>query len=68
MKEKNIYDKIVAERSNEINTLNHKLEYDILMDHFKNEKRTPISFIIFNHPLGFIRKIKDGSKDLEKAT
>ena len=44
------------------------MEYDILMDHFKNEKRTPISFIIFNHPLGFIRKIKDGSKDLEEAT
>ena len=42
------YYKIVAERNNEIITLNYKING-------------------FNRPLGFIRKIKNGSIDLEKA-
>ena len=42
------YDKIVAERNNEIITLNYKING-------------------FDRPLGLIRKIKNGSIDLEKA-
>ena len=61
MKEKEIWDQIVAERSNEINTSN-KLTY-----HFKSENRTPIRFNYFNYPLGRIRKIKHSSIDLEKV-
>ena len=65
MKEKEIYDKIVAERKNERNTLNNKMEYDKVTYHFKSEDRIPISFKDFNRPSGLTRKIKDGSTDLE---
>ena len=64
LKEKEIYDKTVAERKNEINTLNNKIEYDKLKYHFKSKNRTPISFNNCNCPLGLIRKIKDASIDL----
>ena len=47
--------------------MNNKTEYDKLTCHFKNEDRIPISFKGFNRPLGLIRKIKDGSIDLEKS-
>ena len=57
MKEKEENDKIVAERNNEINTLNNKIEYDKLTYHFND----------FNSPLALMREIKDGSIDLEKA-
>ena len=67
LNEKEMYDKIDVERSNEINTLNNKIKYDKLTYHFKNVNKTPISFNDFNRPLSFIRKIKDGSIDLEKA-
>ena len=67
MKEKEIWDQIVAERSNEINTLNNKIKYDKLTYHFKSENRTPIRFNYFNYPLGRIRKIKHSSIDLEKG-
>ena len=62
-----MYDKIAAERSNEINSLNCKTEYDKLMYNFKNEDRTQSCFNDFNCPLGLVRKIKDGSMDLKKA-
>ena len=67
MKEKEIYDKFVAERSKEINTYNNNVKYDKLMYHFKIESRTPLRFDNINRPLGFIRKIKDESIDLKKA-
>ena len=66
-KEKEIYGKIVAEKENEINTLNSKTEDDKLKYHLKSDNRTPISFNTFNCPLSLKRKIKDGSIDLEKA-
>ena len=44
LKAKEIYDKIVAERKNEINTLNNKIEYDKLTFHFKRKDRIPINF------------------------
>ena len=62
MKEKEIYGKIAAEKSNEINCLNNKLTY-----HLKSENRTPIIFNGFKCPIGLIRKKKDGFVDLEKA-
>ena len=37
------------------------------MYYFKSKNRIPISFNGFNRPLGLIRKIRDGSIDLEKA-
>ena len=46
LQEKGIYDKIVAERKNEINTFNNKTECDTLKYHFKSKNRTPISFIV----------------------
>ena len=67
LKAKEIYDKIVAERKNKINTLNNKIEYDKLTYRFKRKDRIPITFKEFNRPLGLLRKIKDGSIDLEKA-
>ena len=67
LKAKEIYDKIVAERRNEINTLNNKIEYDKLTFHFKRKDRIPINFKDFDRPLGLIRKIKDGCIDLKKA-
>ena len=67
LKAKEIYDKIVAERRNEINTLNNKIEYDKLTFHFKRKDRIPINFKDFNRPLGLIRKIKDGCIDLKKS-
>ena len=69
MKEKESYDKIVAERSNEINTLKNKIKYDKLTYHFKSENKIPIpiSFNIFNRPLGLIRKIKDDSIYLQNS-
>ena len=48
LKEKEISEKILAERENEINTLNNKTEYDKLMYHFKNEDGIPISSKGFN--------------------
>ena len=70
MKEKELYDKFVTETNNESNTLSSKIKYDKLTYYFKSEDRIPISsngcnpFNVFN---GFIRKIKDGYIDLEKA-
>ena len=67
LKEKEIYDKIVANRKNEINTLINKIEYDKLTYQFKSEDRIPITLEDFNRPLGLIKNIKDGCLDLEKA-
>ena len=67
LKEKEIFDKIVAERNNEINTLNNKLKYDKLTYYFKYQNRIPIGFADLNHPSSIIRKINDGFIDLEKA-
>ena len=47
--------------------MNNKIEYDKLKYHFKSENRTTIYFNTLNRPLGLIRKVKDGSIDLEKA-
>ena len=67
LQEKELYDKFVAERNNEINTLNNKTNYDKLKNYFKSEDTIPISFDGFNCPIDLTRKIKDGSIDLEKA-
>ena len=69
MKEKEIHDKIIAERNNEINTFSDKSNYHKLTYLFKSEVtfKAPISFNHFNCPLCLIRKIKDGPIDLEKA-
>ena len=67
LKEKEIYNQIVAERKNEIRTLNNEIIYDKLTYYFKSEKRKPLSVNDFNRSLGFMRKIRDGSIGLEKA-
>ena len=67
LKEKEMCDKIAAERNIEINTLNNKIKYDNLTYYLKSDDRIPISFNDFNRLLGLIRKIKDGSIHLEKA-
>ena len=59
MKKKEIYNKIVAARDNEINTLNNKIKCDKLIYYFKSEY-IPISFNDFNCPLGLIAKLNDG--------
>ena len=67
LREKEIYDKIVAKRSNETNALNNKITLDKLIYHFRNENSIPISFNGFNRQSSFVRKIKDGFIDLEKT-
>ena len=67
MKEKEICNKLAVEKKNQINILNYEIKYDKLTYYLKNKNETPIRFNAFNRPLGFIRKIKDGSIDLEKA-
>ena len=47
--------------------MNNKIKYDKLTYYFKNENSTPIGFNGFTRPLGFIRLIKDGYLNLEKA-
>ena len=68
MKEREIYDENLAERNNGRNALNNKIKYDKLTYYFKSEDRIPTTFNGFNSALGRIRKVKDGSIDLEKAT
>ena len=43
------------------------MEFDKLRYQFKIDNRTSINFSTFNCPLSLIRKIKDGSINLEKA-
>ena len=54
--EKGIYDKIVAERKNEINILNDEIKYGELTYNFKSENRESVSFKGFNSPLGLIKE------------
>ena len=54
--EKYVYDKIVAERNNKINTLNDKIKYGNLTRHFKCDNRPPISFNGFHRSFGLIRR------------
>ena len=61
LKEKEIYDKIVAERNNEINIWNNKIKYNKWKYYFKNDDRIPRSVNNFNRPLGLKRKIIDSS-------
>ena len=68
MKEREIYDEILAERNNGRNALNNKIKYDQLTYYFKSEDRIPTTFNGFNRALCRIRKVKDGSIDLEKPT
>ena len=65
--EKELYDKIVAERNNEIAALNNKIKYVRSTCYFKSEERISISFKSFNCPLGHVIMIKDGSIDREKG-
>ena len=46
--------------------MNNKFKYDKLKYYFKSEDKIPVSFNRFNRPLVLIRKIRDGSIDLEK--
>ena len=52
LKEKEIYDKTVAEWNNEINTLNNKTEYGKLTYYLESEDTIPIDFNDFNRPFG----------------
>ena len=56
LKEKYVYDKIVTEGNNKINTLNDKIKYGNLTRHFKCDNRPPISFNGFNRSFGLIRR------------
>ena len=58
--------KLLLEK-NEISTLNNKIKYDKLTHYFKSEDRIPVGFNSIDRPLGFIRKMKYGSIDLEEA-
>ena len=58
MKEKEIFNKIIAETSNEINTLKNELKSDKLTYYFQSEESIIISFNSFNRSLGLTRKIK----------
>ena len=60
--------KLLLKKSNEINNLYNKIKYDKLTYHYINENNTRISFNGFNRRLGLIRKVKNGSIDLEKET
>ena len=44
LKEKEICDKFVAERNNEINNWSQKIRYDKLKYYLKSENKIPISF------------------------
>ena len=52
--------------NNETKTLNNKINYRNLTYYFKT-KSNLISFRTFNRPLRLKRKIRDGSKDIQKA-
>ena len=67
LKEKEIYNKMVAERNNEVNTLNNTIKYDKLTYYFNSQDKIPISFNRFNCPLVLIINVKDGSIDLGKT-
>ena len=66
MKKKEIYDKLVAERKNVINTSNEKVKYNNLTYHFFQKRESkPVSFIDFNCQLGLLRKIRDDDIELK---
>ena len=50
-----------------INTLSYNIKFDKLTYYFKSGGRKSIGFNNFNCPLDLIRKIKNGSIDLEKV-
>ena len=52
--------------NNETKTLNSKINYSNLTHYFKT-KSNLISFSTFSRPLGLNRKIRNDSKDLQKA-
>ena len=47
--------------------MSQKIKYDKLAYYFKSENSKRISFNDLNCPLGLVRKIKDGSINLEKV-
>ena len=47
--------------------MKNEIKYHELTYHFKSENRKAINFNDVNRQLGLIRKIRDGSIDLEKA-
>ena len=74
LKEKEIYEKIVAERKNEMSTLNNKLNkinyminhMSMTKYHFKSENRLPISFDSFNLPLGWLYRSRKSKRKARK--
>ena len=56
LKKKYVYDKVVTERNNKINTLNDKIKYGNLTCHFKCDNRASISFNGFSCSFGLIRR------------
>ena len=58
MKEKEIFNKIIAERNNGINNLKNELKSDKLTHYFQSEESITIRFNNFKRPLGLTRKIK----------
>ena len=58
MKEKEIFNKIIAERNNRINNLKNELKSDKLTHYFQSEESITISFNNFKRLLGLTRKIK----------
>ena len=55
IKQKEILDKLIAGKNNEIKTLNNKIKYDYLTYYFKTEIN-PISFNDFNRLLGLKKR------------
>ena len=67
MKEKEIYDKPVAEMNNEVNTLSKNIYiYNNNLTYYFKDESNPIRFNDFNRSFGR-RKTKHGAIDLEKA-
>ena len=67
MKNNVIHDEIVTEMNSKINTLNNKIKYDKLIKYLKSEDSIPLILNGFNRSLDSIRKIMDGSIDLQKV-
>ena len=53
--------------NSKINTLNNTIKYDKLIKYLKSEDNIPLILNDFNRSLDLIRKIMDGSIDLEKV-
>ena len=67
LKEKEIFDELIAERQSKIMQLNKEIKYINLTYYFKSKESDPIGFNNFHLPLDLLRKITEGDVKLEKS-